>query len=210
MSDSPVPRRLDSHPDSRPRSSFSHYLPRLRREFYQADAVVFWTLPIAHREQGWLDEKFHAAFREMMLHAAAREGLICPAYCLMPDHLHLVWMGLRHRTDQRNGMKFLRAQLGPFLRPAHFQHQPYDHVLKTEDRRRHAFSVACSEYVLLNPRQAALVNRLEDWPFLGAVVPGYPRANPLDADYWPWFWKRLAEAREPGLENRVLPPREME
>jgi hypothetical protein len=25
------------------RSAFSHYLPRLKREFYQADAVVFWS-----------------------------------------------------------------------------------------------------------------------------------------------------------------------
>ena len=42
-----------------------------------------------------------------MLHAAAREGLFCPVYCLMPDHLHLVWMGLRLDTDQLNGMAFL-------------------------------------------------------------------------------------------------------
>src|SRR5437867_8679198 len=90
-------------PEWKRRSDFSHYLPRLRREFYQADAVVFWTMPVAHRARSWLDDHFHAAFREMMLHAAAREGLLCPAYCLMPDHLHLVWMGLRRDTDQRNG-----------------------------------------------------------------------------------------------------------
>src|ERR1043165_6081338 len=95
---------------AKPRSSFSHYLPRLRREFYQGDAVIFWTMPISHRSKGWLGERFHAAFREMTLHTAAREGLLCPAYCLMPDHLHMVFMGLRHDTDQRNGVKFLRGQ----------------------------------------------------------------------------------------------------
>src|SRR6266446_4823258 len=108
-------------PGGKPRSDFSHYLPRLRREFYQADAVVFWTPPISHRQQGWLNDPFHAAFRELMLHAAAREALLCLAYCLMPDHIHFVWMGLRLDTDQRNGAKFLRAQLGPFLKPAKFQ-----------------------------------------------------------------------------------------
>jgi len=91
------------------------HLPRLPREYYQGDAVVHWTLPIAMRGTGWLDESFHTHFREIMLHASAREGLFCPTYCLMPDHLHLVWMGLRLDTDQRNGMKFLRAHLGPFL-----------------------------------------------------------------------------------------------
>ena len=100
---------------AKPRSAFSHYLPRLRREFYQADAVVFWTMPIAHRAQGWLDATFHATFRELTLHAAAREGLLCPAYCLMPDHLHFVWMGLRLDTDQRNGIK-PEFRSGPYSR----------------------------------------------------------------------------------------------
>ena len=195
---------------AKPRSGFSHYLPRLLREFYQADAVVFWTMPIAHRAQGWLTPAFHAAFREMMLHAAAREGLLCPAYCLMPDHIHLVWMGLRLATDQRNGIKFLRAQLGPALQPARFQHQAHDVVLTPEERRRSAFSVACADYVLLNPLHAGLVTEPPAWPYLGTVVPGYPRAFPFEDDFWPWFWERYAEAREPGIEQRFLPPREME
>jgi len=208
MSDS-EPNRPPRPPNSKPRSAFSHYLPRLRREFYQADAVVFWTLPVAHRSRGWLSESFHAAFREMMLHTAAREGLFCPAYCLMPDHLHLVWMGLRRDSDQRNGMKFLRARLGPWLAPARFQHQPHDHVLKPEERQRHAFSVACADYVLLNPLKAGLVKAPEDWPYLGAVVPGYAGVKPFEGDYWPWLWKLYYATREPGLEKRVLPPREM-
>ncbi len=87
------------------------YLPRLSRAHYQGDAVVHWTLSISHRRQGWLTEPFHAAFRQLLLHAAAREGFFCPTYCLMPNHLHLVWMGLRPDSDQRNGMAFLRTQL---------------------------------------------------------------------------------------------------
>ena len=75
-------------------------LPRLQREFYRGDAVVFWTLTLEHRAQGWLNAFFHARFRELMLHAAARSHLLCPAYCLMPDHLRLVWMGLRQQSDQ--------------------------------------------------------------------------------------------------------------
>ncbi|HTB86249.1 MAG TPA: hypothetical protein VK742_21555 [Candidatus Sulfotelmatobacter sp.] len=196
--------------DRKPRSEFSHYLPRLKREFYQADAVVFWTLPVANRQQGWLDDLFHKVFREMLLHAAAREGLLCPAYCLMPDHLHLVWMGIRKDADQRNGMKFLRAQLGPVLRPAKFQHQAHDHVLTGKERHRHAFSVACADYVLLNPLRAGLVKSPETWPYLGAVVPGFPRLDVFDLGYWPWFWKHHATVVEPGIKQRVLPRREME
>ena len=84
------------------------YLPRLPREYYQADAVVHWTLTIFDRKQGWLTPELHHQFRELMFHAAAREGLVCPIYCLMPDHLHLVWMGLRLDTDQLNAVLSIR------------------------------------------------------------------------------------------------------
>src|SRR3990172_3608565 len=93
----------------------SFFLPRLPREYYQGDAVVHWTMPIAMRRTGWLNDIFHARFRETMLHAAAGEGLFCPTYCLMPDHLHLVWMGLQRSSDQLNGMKFLREHVGKLL-----------------------------------------------------------------------------------------------
>jgi REP element-mobilizing transposase RayT len=55
-----------------------------------------------------------------MLHTAAREGLFCPTCCLMPDHLHLVWMGLRLDSNQCNGMAFLRTHLKPILAPQRF------------------------------------------------------------------------------------------
>ena len=204
------PPGVPDSPERKPLSDFSHYLPRLKPEFYQADAVVFWTMPLSNRQQGWLTDHFHAAFRELLLHAAAREGLLCPAYCLMPDHLHFVWMGLRRDADQRNGIKFFRAQLGPFLKPAKFQHQAHDCVLTAKERQRQAFSVACADYVLLNPLKGGLVKTPEAWPYLGAMIPGYPRANPFEDGYWPWFWKHYFAVREPGIGNRILLSREME
>lgn len=97
------------------------------------------TLPVARRSAGWLNETSHARVREIMLHAAAREGLACPTYCLMPDHIHLVWMGLRLESDQKNAMKFLREHLGLVLRPHSFQHQAHDHVMREQQRKRNAF-----------------------------------------------------------------------
>jgi putative transposase len=191
------------------RSTFSHYLPRLRPEFYQADAIVFWTLPMARRATGWLNGAFLAAFREIMLHASAREGLLCPAYCLMPDHQHFVWMGLRANSDQRKAIRFLRTYLGPHLLPAKYQHQPYDHVLTAAERQADRFSLACADYVFLNPRRADLVKDHRDWPYSGALIPGYPKVNPFELGYWEWMWKRYAHLLEPGIQNRVLPPREM-
>ena len=191
------------------RSAFSHYLPRLRPEHYQADAVVFWTLPIAHRATGWLNDTFLAAFREIMLHAAAREGLLCPAYCLMPDHQHFVWMGLRARSDQRKAIRFLRTYLAPHLLPARFQHQPYDHVLTAAERHADHFGLACTDYVLLNPFRANRVTAPREWRYSGALIPGYPKVDPFELGYWEWLRERYTRMLEPGIQDRVLPPREM-
>ncbi len=188
-----------------PNGNRSFYLPRQPREYYQGDAVVYWTLPVSHRQQGWLDEKFHTAFREMLLHAAAREGLFCPTYCLMPDHLHLVWMGLRLDSDQRNGMAFLRTYLEPKLAPQKFQHQAHDHVLKEEERKRNAFAVICF-YIIDNARVAELVKHPKDWPFAGAIVPGYPALHPLEDDFWLKFWKLYGRAKHPDAGNIKRPP----
>jgi putative transposase len=189
-----------------PRLDRDFFLPRLSRERYQGDAVVHWTCPIAHRKEGSLNESFHSAFREMMLHASVREGLFCPTYCLMPDHLLLVWMGLRLDSDQLNGMAFLRRYLEPKLSPAKFQHQPHDNVLKEKERGRDAFIRTCN-YILQNPTRAELTKQLDEWPYFGAVIPGYPNLHPLKEDFWPLFWKLYAKAKSPDAGKLLRPPR---
>jgi REP element-mobilizing transposase RayT len=181
------------------------YLPRLPREYYQADAVVHWSLTISKRRRGWLDAAFHAQFRELMLHAAVREGMLCPTYCLMPNHLHLVWMGLRLDSDQLNAMAFLRRYLEPALAPHRFQHQPHDHVLKENERRRKAFARVCW-YVLENPVRAELVKSVADWNFCGALVPGFPTMHPVQDDFWRKFWERYHAMRQPDAGNIRRPP----
>ena len=179
-------------------------LPRLPREHYQADAVVFWTLTVFDKAKGWLTSAFHQRFRELMLHAAAREGLLCPIYCLMPDHLHLVWMGLRLDSDQINGMAFLRTYLEPELSPAKFQPQPQDEVLREEQRKRNAFAKVCS-YIAANPVQAELIGEKKVWPVTGCVIPGYPKLNPSAEDYWSKFWRIFARLLQPDAGNIKRP-----
>jgi putative transposase len=179
-----------------------HHLPRLAPEFYRGFAVIQWTVTLERRATGWLDERFHLHFRELLLHAAAREGLLCPVYVLMTDHLHLVWMGLRVDSDQRNAMRFLRKQLAAeFTRRSpsgvefELQKQSHDSVLREKDRLRGAFEKSCF-YLLDNPRRKSLVEHPRNWPHLGSVVPGYPFLHPLGEDFWELFWKIYLELRE--------------
>lgn len=189
-----------------------HHLPRLERSHYQAFAAVHWTMRIEPERPGWLDERFHHEFREALLHACVREGLVCPTYCLMPDHLHLMLLGLRVASDQLNAVKFLRLQLNrllagePLQKMAVFsrtqpregwilQPQAHDHVLREEERKQGAFASVCF-YILANPVRAELTKAEAEWRFSGAVIPGYPDMHPLQADYWELFWKLYYQQRE--------------
>ena len=180
-------------------------LPRLLRHHYQGHAVVMWTPTMEHRAAGWLNELFHFRLREIILHAAVREKVWCPAYCLMPDHLHLVWMGMRRESDQLNATRFLRRQLAPALKPHKFQHQAHDHVLREEERKRGAFARVCF-YVLENPVRARLVFKAADWPFSGAIVPGYPAPRPTEEDFWEEFWEFYVAERESEPPAPSIPP----
>jgi putative transposase len=107
----------------------------------------------------------------------------------MPDHLHLLWMGLRMTTDQMNAIKFLRVQLEPELGEGRqWQAQAHDHVLREVERERGALARVCT-YILQNPERAALLSEGGKWPYLGCVVPGYPRLDPLDEAFWPLYWR---------------------
>jgi len=180
-------------------------LPRLPREYYQGDAIVFWTLTTFNRAKGWLTPAFHQRFLNLMLHASSREGLVCPIYCLMPDHIHLVWMGLRKDSDQINGMAFLRTYLEPELAPAQFQPQPQDEVLREEERRRDVFARVCF-YVAANPVRAKLIGETEIWPFNGCILPGYPKLSPTQDDFWPKFWRIFGKLRCSDAGNLTRPP----
>jgi putative transposase len=187
-----------------------HHLPRLERRFYQSFAAVHWTMTVLPPVTGWLDKNFHSEFRELLVHGCARERLFCPAYCLMPDHLHLMLLGLAVESDQLNAVKFLRVQLNRLLAgeplvsrgtpaspsPWSLQPEAYDHVLKEEERKQNAFARVCF-YILANPVRAELVKHEWDWPFSGTVLPGYPDLHPSHEGFWELFWKIYYKHREP-------------
>ncbi len=162
-------------------------LPRLPDEWYQGNAFVLWTYTMERRQTGWLDDTFHARFREVLLHALVRYSLVAPVYCLMPDHLHWVGIGTKPSSDQRKATAFLRRFLTPHLGPAQWQRQPHDHVLRGEERVRGAFQSAC-HYVLANPERAGHVAAAAEWPFSGSLIPGYPALSPFAEDFWSRFW----------------------
>jgi REP element-mobilizing transposase RayT len=179
------------------------WLRRLPDGFYRGFSTVHWQMTIQDRVTGWLKPGFHPRFRELLLHTLARFDLVCPIYCLMPDHLHLLWMGVAETAEQKKAAKFFREQVNALLdrcQPGtRFQAQAYDHVLRQHEKGADAVR-EMAHYIEQNPVRAGLVKHPRQWPYLGCMVTGYPKLHPLDEGYWEKFWRLRAAM----MENRAV------
>lgn len=178
------------------------HLRRLPPEYYRGQAYVHWSMTIEDRKTGWLTPVFHYKFREIVSHTTFRFGLCCPVYCCMPDHIHLLWAGVREDADQRMAVKYFRKELSPVLAEdgVRFQQQPYDHVLLEDERRRAGFEKLV-EYIARNPERAALVepDRFHEYPYTECLIPGYPEVRFCQEEFWERFWRIYFSLLEDGL-----------
>jgi REP element-mobilizing transposase RayT len=178
------------------------HLPRLPAEYYRSQAFVHWTMTTQDRATGWLVAAFYYQFREVLTHTMFRYGLTCPIYCCMPEHIHLLWIGILDESDQQKAVKFFRRHVNVLLAPfgARFQRQPYDHVLRDAEHEPEAFE-SVAEYIARNPERRGLVpvDAYRDYPYTGCLVPGYPELHPWQGDYWGSFWNTYSFLRKNGL-----------
>ena len=178
------------------------YLRRLPTEFYRGRSYIHWSMTIEDRKTGWLIPTFYYKFRELLTHTAFRFGLCCPIYCCMPDHFHLLWVGILDDCDQRLAVKFLRRHLNAALEKLNcqLQLQPFDHVLRDDERERTAFEVV-AEYIARNPERKGLVkpDEFRTYPFTGCLIPGYPELTLWQDAFWDRFWRTYSHLRRNGL-----------
>ena len=154
-------------------------------------------MTLERRATGWLDPLHHAMMREWMCHALGRHALVCPAYCLMPDHVRFLWLGWSESSDQKRAIALFREAWNlELLRGGReWQRQAYDEVLREAQRDRGAFGTVAN-YIFENPVRAGLVEDWRSYFFLGALVPGYPKMDPRDENFLERFWRiygRLAD-----------------
>ena len=189
-------------PPYRPEFEPHSYLRRLPAEAYQGRAYVHWSMTMDDRKTGWLIPIFYYKLREILTHTAFRYGFCCPIYCCMPDHLHLLWVGILDTCDQRPASRYFRRQLNPVLEKlgARFQKQSYDHVLREEDRQHTGFEEVV-EYIARNPERGGLVQvgAFRNYPYTGCLVPGYPELSLWQDGFWDHFWRIYDSLRRNGL-----------
>jgi putative transposase len=121
------------------------------------------------RQQVFFTDDDYAEYRALIAQSCSAAGVAVWAYCLMPNHVHLVLVpadasGLRaaladaHRRYSRR-INFREGWRG-YLWQGRFASVAMDepHLL------------ACVRYVELNPVRAGLVARAQDWPWSSAAA----------------------------------------
>ncbi len=178
------------------------HLPRLEPCHYQGHAFVHWTMTIENRRTGWLRPVFLYKFRELLTHTTFRYAITCPIYCLMPDHLHAVWIGIDEKSSQLKAVRYFRKHVNSAFSKLgiRFQHQPHDRVLRDDERKETAFADLVN-YIARNPERAGLVpaDGFRDYSYTGCLVPGYPELTLWQDDFWPRFWRTYSFLRTKGL-----------
>ena len=136
--------------------------------------------------------------------------LLCHAYCLMPNHYHLIVETPRgnldeamHRLNSTYAVRFNRQH----DRTGHVFQGRYGAKLITDND----YALAVVRYVAANPVQAGLCEMPEDWPWSSyAATAGLARPQPfLTSRVLGWFggrdeYRRFVNAglREASLDNR--------
>ena len=119
------------------------------------------------RQQTFFSDADYRLYLELLRASCEKAGTAVWAWCLMPNHVHLILV-----PSHPDG---LRAALGE-------THRRYTrHVNQREDWRGHLWQsrfasfpidedwlIACARYVELNPVRAGLVQRPEDWRWSSA------------------------------------------
>ena len=121
------------------------------------------------RAQTFFEEGDYLLYRDLLADAAAKAGAEVWAYCLMPNHVHLIVVphdrdGLRRTfaDAHRRYTGYINARLRV---TGHLWQGRFGSVVLDEEHLMHAV-----RYVSLNPVRARLVERAADWPWSSAAA----------------------------------------
>jgi putative transposase len=143
--------------------------PRLKSFDYLGEYRYFLTFCTAERHQAFVINSVVDLVLGQILRSAPENEFEIPAYCFMPDHVHLLVDGSSPASDLRRFARDAKQYSGFHYKQTHgrrlWQPSYYDHVLRDEDD---TWSVA--RYIVENPLFAGLAERPDEYPYLGSSM----------------------------------------
>jgi REP-associated tyrosine transposase len=142
-------------------------LPRLKDFDYRGRHSYFLTFCTHKRKTAFDDTSVASMVVDQVLRSAKRFEFDVFAYCVMPDHVHLLVHGRTDRADLHRFVKRVKQSSGQTyarsMKESLWQDSFYDHVVRPEENLA---GIAC--YIIKNPVRAGLVASPMEYPFVGS------------------------------------------
>ena len=154
--------------------------PRWKEFDYTGKHRYFLTFCTRKRRAVFTQPDVVATTWSQILRTAGETSFNVIAHVFMPDHIHLLVEGTTTECDLLRFVSLAKQRAAYTFGQQHDQRlwQPsfYDHVLRDEES-----SLPFIRYIIENPLRSGLVDRIEDYPFLGTgAVPVSEMVRMLD------------------------------
>jgi putative transposase len=143
--------------------------PRIPNYLYIGVQRYFLTICTENRAEYFKDAAVVQPVIDQFLQTSGEEAMAILAYCVMPDHLHLLVDGEHDGLDLKQFVKRAKQHSGYRFKQEYgkklWQDGYYEHVLRDEERTEDVVF-----YIIANPVRKHLVERPLDYPFWGSSL----------------------------------------
>ncbi|MEZ0327499.1 MAG: transposase [Fimbriimonas sp.] len=150
---------------------------RLPAEDYMGQVCVAITACEKFRRPNLANPAMFEIVTSALEEAAERGRCSVPIYTLMPDHAHLLVLGIDEESRALETINFFKWKSGVQIYsrklPVKWEKDFYDRIVREAEGWRNQ-----GRYIALNPVRAGLVENPEEWPFTGSI--GYNLRDVLD------------------------------
>lgn len=141
--------------------------PRVPYFSYTGAHAYFLTFCTRSRYPAFLDPDAAGHVTAQLLRHARNQEFAVLAYCVMPDHVHVLIEGRTGNADARRFVHRWRQATGHWWSRVHpsglWQEGYWDWIL-----RPHEDPLRIAAYIVQNPVRAGLVARVEDYEWVGS------------------------------------------
>jgi putative transposase len=143
--------------------------PRLARFEYVGRYSYFLTICTHERSAIFRNEEWARLVIAQFRRTATTFSFAILAYCVMPDHVHLLLAGRSEGADLRRFVKRVKQSVGQRYanrtKQRLWQEGYFDHVLRPGESE-----ASMAKYIIENPVRAGLVAVATDYPYSGSDV----------------------------------------
>ena len=143
--------------------------PRLKTFDYLGFYRYFLTICTYDRTRLFVDDQSVELVVMQLSRTSGDQRFLVMAYCFMPDHVHMLVEGNHPAADFREFVRIFKQRSAFSWKQrnetARWQRSYFEHVLRDDED-----TVGVAKYILENPVRGNLVERAEDYPYLGSMT----------------------------------------